>query len=74
MPEDARARSAQELASFHNGTLVVVGLMAKGGRKSAAAIQHSKLPDRAAVTQLKTYWADRLEALGGILATGTRLS
>jgi hypothetical protein len=29
-------------------------------------IQHEKLPDRAAATRMKQYWAERLAALGEV--------
>jgi hypothetical protein len=31
------------------------------------AVQHEKLPDRAAATRLKQFWSERLEALGQVL-------
>ena len=49
-------------------TSVVVGFEAKGPRKSLVAIQHEKLPDQAAATRLRGYWADRLGALKEMLA------
>jgi hypothetical protein len=51
-----------------DGTLVVVGFMAKGDGKSAVALAHTKLHDRAASGQAKEYWAERLDALGSLLA------
>ncbi len=45
-------------------TIVAVGFVAKGPSKSAVAVQHQKLPDRATATQLKQYWSERLDALG----------
>ncbi len=39
-----------------------------GAGKSQVAVQHGKLPDRAAVTRVKEYWAERLGALGDVLA------
>jgi hypothetical protein len=35
--------------------------------KSQVAVQHGKLPDRAAQTRVKQYWAERLEALEQVL-------
>ncbi len=49
-------------------TSVVVGFEAKGPRKSLVAIQHGKLPDKAASARMKEYWADRLGALKEMLA------
>jgi hypothetical protein len=49
-------------------TSVEVGFTSKGPAKSQVAVQHGKLPDRAAQTRVKQYWAERLDALKGILA------
>ena len=49
-------------------TSVAVGFLAKGAGKSQVAIQHEKLPDKAAATRLKAYWSERLDALGVLLA------
>ena len=48
-----------------DGTLVGVGFTAKGRGKSAVAVAHMQLPDRAASAKSKAYWAERLDALGG---------
>jgi hypothetical protein len=48
-------------------TSVEVGFTSKGPAKSQVAVQHGKLPDRAAQTRVKQYWAERLDALKGIL-------
>ncbi len=53
-------------------TSVVVGFTPKGAAKSQVAVQHEKLPDRAAATRVKQYWAERLGALEDVLA-GQRL-
>ena len=49
-------------------TLVQIGFLRKGPQKSQVAIQHVKLPDRAAATRMKQYWAERLGALAAALA------
>jgi hypothetical protein len=49
-------------------TLVEVGFLVKGENKTAVAIQHSKLPDKATADRLKLWWAERLDALREILA------
>ena len=49
-------------------TQVQIGFLRKGPRKSQVAIQHAKLPDRASVTRMKQYWAERLGALAATLA------
>ena len=48
-------------------SIVAVGFWSKGPSKSAVAVQHTKLPDRATADQLKRYWSERLDALGGVL-------
>ena len=48
-------------------TSVAVGFLSKGAGKSQVAIQHEKLPDRAAATRSQRYWAERLDFLGQVL-------
>jgi hypothetical protein len=48
-------------------TTVEVGFTGRGGAKSQVAVQHNRLPDRAAVDRTKQYWAERFAALGDIL-------
>ena len=55
-----------------DGTLVLVGFTAKGAGKSAVAVSHTKLRDKAASEQAKTYWTDRLNALASLVAGGPR--
>jgi hypothetical protein len=49
-------------------TSVEVGFSSRGTAKSQVAVQHGKLPNRAAQTRVKQYWAERLDALGQVLA------
>jgi len=49
-------------------TSVEVGFTSKGPAKSLVAVQHGRLPDRAAQTRVKQYWAERLDALTEVLA------
>jgi hypothetical protein len=49
-------------------TSVVLGFYRKGAAKSQVAISHGALPDRKAVDRIKEFWADRLGALGTVLA------
>jgi hypothetical protein len=51
-------------------SIIAVGFMPKGPSRSAVAVQHTKLRDRDEATQLKVYWAERLAALGALLAAG----
>lgn len=53
---------------WEDGTIVVVGFLPKGKSRSAVAVQHTKLPDRAAADRLRRYWSERLDALGDLLA------
>jgi hypothetical protein len=50
-------------------TSVEVGFFRKAPSKSQVALQHGKLPDRDSATRMKEYWADRLQALGNVLAS-----
>ena len=49
-------------------TSLVVGFEGKGPAKSLVALQHEKLPDKAAATRMKEYWAERLGELENVLA------
>ena len=42
--------------------------MSKGARGSQAAIQHSRLPDKAAASNMKEFWATRLAELQDVLS------
>ena len=53
---------------WDDGTIVAVGFIAKGKSKSSVALAHTKLPDREASDRLKKFWAERLDALGEVLA------
>ncbi len=63
----ARAPKSMRL-QWPDGTLVAVGFTAKGAGKSAVALAHTKLRDRAASGNAKEYWTDRLDALASLLA------
>lgn len=49
-------------------TIVAVWFTPKGTGKSAVALAHTKLPDKATSERLKQYWAERLTALQQVLA------
>lgn len=55
--------------TWPDGSSVDVGFFAKGKGKAQVAVQHSKLPDRAAAVRTKSYWAERFAALGALLAS-----
>lgn len=61
-------RNRSMRVAWPDGTRVDVGFLAKGRAKSQVAIQHGRLPDRAAVTRTKAYWAERLTSLAEVLA------
>jgi len=46
---------------------VQIGFFPKGPAKSAVAVQHQKLPDRAAVDATKQAWSERFDRLGEML-------
>lgn len=52
-----------------DGTPVVVGFTPKGRSRCQVAVQHMKLPDKAAAERLKTYWSERFDALAEQLGT-----
>jgi hypothetical protein len=52
---------------WEDGSIVAVGFMSKGKSKSAVALAHTKLPDKATVERFKEYWGERLDALGQML-------
>ena len=53
---------------MEDDTRVQIGFTSKGAGKSAVAIQHSKLPDKATAAKMKAWWAERFDALGEILS------
>ena len=52
---------------WSDATVVVLNFSTKGTSKSAVAVQHGKLPDKATATRMKQYWSDRLDALNEVL-------
>jgi len=71
LPEDLTIRSATPRKymriTWDDGSSVLLGFTKKGAAKSAVAVQHTKLGDRAAVTKMKAFWQERLAALGDLL-------
>ena len=63
----ATAPKSMRLA-WDDGTVVVVGFLAKGPSKSTVAVTHEKLPDKETANRLKEYWAERLDSLSAVLA------
>jgi hypothetical protein len=62
-----RTREKYMRITWPDQTSVQLGFSGKGAAKSQVQIQHAKLPDRAAATRMKQYWAERLTALGAVL-------
>lgn len=69
----ARVRTATAPKSIRlqwpDGTIIAVGFTKKGDAKSAVALSHPKLPDKAAVDKAKMFWSERLDALASLLAS-----
>jgi len=55
--------------TWDDGTSVELVFLTKGAAKSTVAVQHSKLPDRAAVDATKKSWGEHLDRLGELLAS-----
>lgn len=73
LPDDGvKVRTATAPKSMRlglaDGSIVAIGFYAKGAGKSSVAVQHTKLPDRRTAENLKTYWSERLDALGVVLS------
>src|SRR6266446_714801 len=63
----AATRGKSMRITWPDRTSVEVGFTSRGVAKSQVAVQHGKLPDRAAQTRVKQYWAERLDALEQVL-------
>jgi hypothetical protein len=63
----AATRGKSMRITWPDRTSVAVGFTSKGPAKSAVAVQHEKLADRAAAARVKQYWAERLDALQALL-------
>ncbi|HYO77243.1 MAG TPA: hypothetical protein VE010_12325 [Thermoanaerobaculia bacterium] len=48
-------------------TDVQVAFVSKGDEKSTVTIQHAKLPEKETADRMKTFWSERLDALGELL-------
>ncbi|MGD8869630.1 MAG: hypothetical protein PVI01_18570 [Gemmatimonadales bacterium] len=71
LPDDVTIRTSKREKSIRmawaDGTPVDVDVTRKTDTKSQVAIQHRKLPSKAAATKMKEYWAERLAALAEVL-------
>jgi uncharacterized protein YndB with AHSA1/START domain len=74
LPDEVAVRSANRPKRmrivWHDATTVQVEFAAKSPGKSSVAIQHQKLPDRAAAEAAKQSWASRFERLRDLLTAG----
>jgi hypothetical protein len=52
-----------------DGTIVAVNFTAKGPKKSAVALAHTKLRSKGAADDARKHWTDRLDTLGSMLRT-----
>jgi hypothetical protein len=68
---DAKVRSstANKAMRIHwaDGTVVILGFIAKGSGKSIVSVAHTKLADREMGKGLKDYWTKQLDALGDLI-------
>jgi hypothetical protein len=53
--------------AWDDGTTVEFGFLSKAEKKSSVALAHSKLPDKVAAQKMKSWWDERLDALGELL-------
>lgn len=71
LPETIKVRTSTPPKTMRigwdDGTIVVLGFMDRGKGKSAVAVQHGKLPDRAAVERMKKVWGERFDVLAEVL-------
>jgi hypothetical protein len=56
--------------TWADGTSVELWFTAKGPKKSAVAVQHTRLPERAAIARSKAYWGAQLDRLAAALTSG----
>ncbi|HEY6146744.1 MAG TPA: SRPBCC domain-containing protein, partial [Thermoanaerobaculia bacterium] len=54
--------------TWEDGTIVVFEFLSKGPGKSAVALGHQKLPDRATADAMKKMWSGHLDRLGELLS------
>ena len=60
--------------TWPDGTSVEAMFYRKGAGKSQLAITHRRLKAQTAAVELKTYWTERLDALGGVLTPSQQLT
>lgn len=55
--------------TWPDDTWVLVYFTSKGPSKSQVAVHHTRFPDKKAVTEAKSYWAERIDVLEEVLTT-----
>jgi hypothetical protein len=69
--EPLSVRSATEKKRMRlqmgDGTVVDLWFLPKGTARSAVALEHTKLADRAAIARTKAWWSERFDALGELI-------
>jgi uncharacterized protein YndB with AHSA1/START domain len=56
--------------AWDDGTAAIAGFYARGARKSIVAVEHTKLPSKAAADAMKKKWGESLARLASIVGTG----
>jgi len=54
--------------TWSDDTVVAIGFLPKGDRKSAVAVQHQGLPAKASIDQMKKMWTDHFDRLTELLS------
>lgn len=62
-----RSPNAARFDVVEDGSRVSAGFTDKGDGRSSVTIQHDRLPDAAAVTEMKAFWKERLARLAALL-------
>jgi uncharacterized protein YndB with AHSA1/START domain len=72
LPADVTVRTARPhrtlRLTWQDDTIVAVGFQAKGRAKSTVAVEHQKLPTRAAADAVKQAWSDYFDRLTRLLS------
>ncbi len=53
---------------WNGNTIVAIGFLSKGDRKSSVAVQHTRLADKETADGLRKYWSEQMENLAGVLS------
>ena len=53
--------------TWEDGTRAQIGFVAKGPSKSVVAVQHERLPDKAAADRMRAAWGEHFDRLGRFL-------